>query len=78
MIYIYIVSVYMMQKMHHMHFGAYLILSSVLPMLAEIMHLLGINGIQQRDYCNVYCLNRIPYGLLNIKDEMCIKCVKSL
>ena len=64
--------------MHHMHFGAYPILSSVLPMLAEIVHLLGKNGIQQRDYCSVYCLNSIPYRLLNINDEMFIKCVKSL
>jgi hypothetical protein len=46
----------MMQMMHHTQFGAYLLLSSVLPMLAEIMHLLCKNGIQQRDYCSVYCL----------------------
>jgi hypothetical protein len=37
----------MMQMMHHMQFGAYLLLSSVLPVLAEIMHLLGKNDIQQ-------------------------------
>ena len=64
--------------MHHMHFGAYLTPSSVLPMLAEIMHLLGKHGIQQRDFCIVSCLNCIQYGFLNIKDKMFIKCVKSL